>query len=129
MLPIRDNLNLVDSAIAASTEPNSTGQGGSINIDPQVVTLNNSQIAVNSQGEGTGGSIIMQADNLNLDNQSAISAETLSTDGGNIEIALNENLILRDNSQISATAGTARLGGDVGETHLNGIDKLSVMCI
>ncbi len=118
-LQIRDNLNLVDSAIAASTAPNSQGKGGNIDIDPQVVTLNNSQIAVNSQGEGTGGSITLQAGNLNLDNQSAISAETLSTDGGNIEIALGENLILRDNSQISATAGTARAGGDGGNIEID----------
>ncbi len=67
-LQIRDNLNLVDSAIAASTAPNSRGKGGSINISSETVSLDNSQIAVNSQGEGTGGSITMQADNLNLDN-------------------------------------------------------------
>ena len=117
-LQIRDNLNLVDSAIAASTAPNSTGEGGSINISSATVDLDNSQVAVNSQGEGTGGSIILQADNLTLDNQSAINAETLSTDGGNIKIGLGENLILRDNSQISATAGTDRAGGDGGNIEI-----------
>ena len=70
---------------AASTAPNSLGQGGSININSETASLNNSQVAVNSQGEGTGGSIILQADNLTLDNQSAINAETLNTDGGNIK--------------------------------------------
>ena len=118
-LQIRDNLNLVDSAIAASTAPNSRGKGGSINISSETVSLDNSQIAVNSQGEGTGGSITMQADNLNLDNQSAISAETLSTDGGNIKIGLGENLVLRENSQISATAGTDRAGGDGGNIEID----------
>ncbi len=38
----------------------------------------------------------------------------MSADGGNIEIAVGENLVLRENSQISATAGTAAAGGDGG---------------
>ena len=113
-LQISDNLNLVDSAIAASTGSNSVGQGGNINIGSATVKLDNSQIAVNSQGEGTGGSIILQADNLTLDSQSAINAETLSTDGGNINLGLSKDLVLRENSQISATAGTAQAGGDGG---------------
>ena len=113
-LQIRHNLNLVNSTITASTQEQSSGNGGSIFIDPQVVTLNNSRIAVNSQGQGIGGEITLEADALTLANHSAITAETLSTDGGNIEIALGENLILRDNSQISASAGTAQAGGDGG---------------
>ena len=117
-LEIRDNLNLVNSTIAASTQEQSSGNGGSIFIDPQVipqvVTLNNSQIAVNSQGEGTGGNIDLQAETLTLADRSAINAETLSTDGGNIEITLDENILLRDNSQISASAGTAQAGGNGG---------------
>ena len=114
-LNIKDNLNLVNSTISASTTKNSTGTGGSIFIDPQKVTLNNSQIAVNSQGSGTGGNIYLQADALTLVKQSAITAETLSTDGGNIEITLGGNLLLRDKSQISTTAGTAEAGGNGGK--------------
>ena len=118
-LQIRDSLNLVNSSIEASTQEESSGDGGSIFIDPQVVTLNNSQIAVNSQGTGTGGNINLQADTLTLENQSAITAETVSTDGGEIELNIGGNLLLRDHSQISATAGTAQAGGDGGNIDIN----------
>ncbi len=118
-LQIRDSLNLVNSSISASTQEESSGDGGSIFIDPQVVTLNNSQIAVNSQGTGTGGNINLQADTLTLENQSAITAETVSTDGGEIELNIGGNLLLRDHSQISATAGTAQAGGDGGNIDIN----------
>ena len=43
----------------------------------------------------------------------------MSTDGGNIEIGLGGNLVLRDNSQITATAGTDRAGGDGGNIRIN----------
>ncbi len=118
-LQIRDNLNLVNSSIAASTAKNSTGRGGNINIDPEKVTLTNSQIAVNSQGSGTGGNIDLQAGSLTLANQSAITAETFSTDGGNIEIALGGNLIFRDKSEITASAGTDEAGGDGGNIDID----------
>ncbi len=118
-LQIRDELNLVDSSITASTQEESSGNGGSIFIDPQVVTLNNSQIAVNSQGTGIGGNINLQADTLSLENQSAITAETVSTDGGDIDITLSENLVLRDKSSISATAGTNEAGGNGGNIDIN----------
>ncbi len=116
---ITDSLNLVNSRIEASTEQDSSGDGGSIFIDPQTVTLTNSQIAVNSQGKGIGGNIDLQAGTLTLKEQSAIAAETASTDGGNIEMTIGGNLVLRDNSQITATAGTNRAGGNGGNIELD----------
>ena len=87
--------------------------------DPQTVTLNNSQIAVNSQGKGIGGNIDLQAEALTLKEQSAITAKTLSTDGGDIEITVGGNLVLRNTSQISASAGTAEAGGDGGNIDID----------
>ncbi|MDJ0536422.1 MAG: filamentous hemagglutinin N-terminal domain-containing protein [Xenococcaceae cyanobacterium MO_207.B15] len=118
-LQIRDELNLVDSSITASTDINSTGRGGNININRPNLTLINSEIEVNSQGEGIGGDITLQADTLTLENQSAITAETVSTDGGEIKLNVGDNLVLRDNSQISATAGTAQAGGNGGNVDIN----------
>ncbi len=43
----------------------------------------------------------------------------MSTDGGNIEITLGGNLVLRDNSQISTTAGTDKAGGNGGQITIN----------
>ncbi len=117
-LEISDNLNLVNSTIAASTAKNSTGNGGSIFIDPQKVTLTNSQIAVRSEGQGTDGNIDLQAGSLTLD-QSTITAETASNQGGNINLTLSDLLTLRNNSQITATAGTAQAEGDGGNINID----------
>ncbi len=120
-LRIRDELNLVDSSITASTDINSTGRGGNINININRPNVNliNSKIEVNSEGEGIGGNITLQGDALSLTNQSAIAAETVSTDGGDIELNVGGNLLLRDHSQISATAGTAQAGGNGGNIDIN----------
>jgi filamentous hemagglutinin family protein len=102
------------SGIFANTSPNSTGDGGSIDLDPQTMIIQDGAgVAANSQGEGTGGSIAVQAGNLSLNN-GFISAETTSTTGGEIDLRANELLTLRNNSNISATAGTEQAGGDGG---------------
>jgi len=111
---VSNDINMNDSQILASTSINSTGNGGNINIDPINTNLNNSRIAVNSQGKGTGGNIFLISHNLNLNNNSAISAETLSTNGGNINLQIGDILWLRGGSNITATAGTALAGGNGG---------------
>ena len=118
ILRIGDNLILTDSAITASTSPESTGDGGSIDIDPVVVDLTNSSIAVDSQGTGTGGDIKLVSETLNLDN-SEITAETQSTDGGNIDLDLQGILNFANDSSISATAGLAQSSGNGGNVEIN----------
>ncbi len=122
ILNVSDNITLAgdNTGIFANTTSKSTGNGGSIFIDPETIILQDgASIAVNSQGSGEGGNIQLQAGSLTLANQSAITAETFSTDGGNIEIALGGNLILRDNSEISASAGTDEAGGDGGNIDID----------
>ncbi|TVP62297.1 MAG: S-layer family protein [Leptolyngbya sp. LCM1.Bin17] len=51
---------------------------------------------------------------LVLDDGGRVTAESAVGDGGNIAINLNEYLLLRNGSLISATAGTAQAGGDGG---------------
>jgi filamentous hemagglutinin family protein len=114
-LNIMDNLQLVgnSSSIEASTSSSSSGDGGSIFIDPQTVVIEDgAKIAVNSQGSGTGGSINLTANNLSLD-RGAITAATASQDGGNISLNVRDLLNLRNNSSISATAGQKGNGGNV----------------
>ncbi|MEH1847164.1 MAG: filamentous hemagglutinin N-terminal domain-containing protein [Nostoc sp.] len=114
------------SGLFANTIPESTGNGGNIFIQPRtasalkkVTIQDGARIAVNSQGTGQGGNIEIQASNLTLNNQALISAETVSTQGGNMTLDLQELLLLRRNSQISATAGTAQAGGDGGKITIN----------
>ncbi|NEO63386.1 MAG: S-layer family protein, partial [Moorea sp. SIO4G2] len=63
---------------------------------------------------GDAGIITINADSISLE-ESNISTETASGDGGDITLTLQELLILRDRSQISTTAGTEEQGGNGGE--------------
>jgi filamentous hemagglutinin family protein len=120
---VRDRLFLTgqDTGLFASSTPGSTGRGGNINIDPQFVQIQDgATIAVDSQGRGTGGNIFLQADRLELRDKGSITAETTSTQGGNITLDVKDVLVLRRNSLISTTAGTAQAGGDGGNITFNG---------
>jgi large exoprotein involved in heme utilization and adhesion len=61
----------------------------------------------------------LQADRLELRDRGSITAETGSTQGGNITLEVSDLLLLRRNSTISATAGTAQAGGDGGNITIN----------
>jgi filamentous hemagglutinin family protein len=109
------------TGLFARTTPGSTGNGGNIKIDSRLVQIEDeATLAVNSQGSGIGGSISVQADRLGLNQQGSITAETASAQGGNISLDVKELLLLRHNSLISATAGTAQAGGDGGNITFNG---------
>jgi len=69
---------------------------------------------VSGQGTGAGGNLTATANSLTLDNQGKLIAETDSSDGGNINLNVRDILLLRRNSLISASAGTAQAGGDGG---------------
>lgn len=103
------------TGLFATTAPWSTGKGGNIVIDPRTVLIQDgAAIAVDSNGQGVGGNITLQAGQLQLRNQGSITAETASAQGGNITFNVQDLLLLRQNSLISATAGTAQAGGDGG---------------
>ncbi|WP_158624062.1 beta strand repeat-containing protein, partial [Trichormus variabilis] len=121
-LKIRDHITLTgtNTGLFANTEKGSSGDSGSIFIDPQTLIIQDgAKIAVNSQGSGKGGNISLQAGNLTLDNNAFITAETSSSQGGEINLQIQDLLLLRRNSQITATAGTAGAGGDGGNIKIN----------
>jgi filamentous hemagglutinin family protein len=94
------------TGIFSNTTPDSTGNGGSIFIDPDRVEIRDgAAISVDSQGSGTGGNIEIRADQLILDDRASISAETASTNGGDIALLLSDLLLLRRESRISTSAG------------------------
>jgi filamentous hemagglutinin family protein len=103
------------SGIFATTAAGSTGNGGSIFIDPrQAIIKDGARISVNSDGKGDAGNITLKAGILTLDNQASISGQTASSQGGNINLFLEDLLLLRHNSQISTTAGVQQAGGNGG---------------
>jgi filamentous hemagglutinin family protein len=117
-LVVQDRITLAgaNSGLFANTTESSSGNGGSIFIDnPRTVLIQDeAQIAVDSQGLGTGGNIEIFADSLTLDNQASLSAETANSTGGNITLSLDNLLLMRRESRISTTAGTAQASGDGG---------------
>ena len=120
-LNIKDNITLTGSetGIFADTTENSTGRGGSIIIDPEIVNIKSgARIAVDSQGSGEGGNIKLAAVYLNLDN-GTISAETQNNTGGDIDLNIQDLLLLRNNSKISTTAGNQQFGGDGGNISID----------
>lgn len=116
VLNVENDLGLSDdgTGIFANTTPGSTGDGGSIIIDPQrIAILDGAQISVASAGSGQAGNIVLEGGSLILD-RGLITAETLSSAGGNITLRINDVIVLLNNSLISTTAGTALAGGDGG---------------
>jgi filamentous hemagglutinin family protein len=136
------------SGFLASTERGASGRGGNITVKTNTLhvadgatidafTANDSNagtiaiaantfilrdgatIRANSLGTGEGGEIRLQADSLTLDRDASISAQTASNTGGNINLQINDLLLLRNNSQISTTAGTAQASGNGGNIDIN----------
>ncbi|PSN77564.1 hypothetical protein C8B47_21430, partial [filamentous cyanobacterium CCP4] len=106
------------TAIVANTTLGSTGDGGNILIDPiRVAILDGAQVSVASAGSGQAGNIVIEGGSLRLD-RGLISAETLSSAGGNITLNINDVIVLLNNSRITTTAGTALAGGDGGNIDL-----------
>ncbi|KAF3889333.1 beta strand repeat-containing protein [Tolypothrix bouteillei VB521301_2] len=107
------------SKITAAASERSTGNGGSLTIEtPLLNVADGGFISSSSQGKGTAGDINITANVARLNN-GQITAQTTSTDGGNINLNLGQYLFLRNGSQISTTAGTAQAGGNGGNITIN----------
>jgi len=102
------------SGIFANTGINSTGNGGTISINPIKLTITDGAgIAVNSQGQGNAGNIQIQAGRVTLDREGFLSAETASGEGGSMILQVQDLLLMRRNSPISATARGTGNGGNI----------------
>ncbi len=91
-----------------------TAQGGNVNIvTPDLLTIQDgSRIQVISGGEAISGNISINSGSLTLD-QGRISAQTESGKGGLLNINVDDNLLMRNNSQITTNAGSNGNGGDI----------------
>lgn len=131
------------SSATSQTFQNAEGNGGDVNISAYTLeVLNGAQLIASTAGMGDAGDVVIvltdqailddggifvasdsdsqageidiAASNLILDNNSVLSAESATVDGGNIFLTLDDLLLLRNNSLITATAGTAEGAGDGG---------------
>ncbi len=109
-----------EAGLFANTVTGSSGNGGSIFIDPMRLAIaDGAGIAVDSQGIGKGGSLQVQAGSLTLDNKAFLSAIANRGQGGDIALTVQDLLLLRRNSQISTTAGNREFGGNGGNITIN----------
>ncbi|MEH2089938.1 two-partner secretion domain-containing protein [Nostoc sp.] len=109
-----------EAGLFANTATGSSGNGGSIFIDPMRLAIaDGGGIAVDSQGTGKSGNLQVQAGFLTLDNKAFLSAIANSSQGGDIALTVQDLLLLRRNSQISTTAGNREFGGDGGNITIN----------
>ncbi|GAB4177172.1 MAG: hypothetical protein Fur006_08610 [Coleofasciculaceae cyanobacterium] len=96
-----------------------SGNQGNISLRSQDLQLRqNSSITANARGSAKGGNINIDAGGIRLDN-SHITTETLSDDGGNIGLQVQDLLLMRNNSLISTNAGTEQKGGNGGNITIN----------
>jgi filamentous hemagglutinin family protein len=81
----------------------------------------NSGLYVRSTRTGPAGNILLTTPRLTLDQQGRIDAQSSTVSGGNLFLTVPSLLLLRNGSQISATAGTAnpQAPGDGGNININ----------
>ncbi|MCU0548067.1 MAG: filamentous hemagglutinin N-terminal domain-containing protein [Leptolyngbya sp. Prado105] len=103
---------------AASTSPKPAGDV-IINTN-QLLVGNGAAINVNSQGTGSAGNLFVSVRSIELNDRGQIAATSNFGNGGNIDLQASNTLLLRNNSQISTTAGDAQAGGNGGNITFNG---------
>jgi large exoprotein involved in heme utilization and adhesion len=121
---IVENGSQVTSQQATAT---ATGNVGNIRIESESLLVgNNARLTVEDrstiaprQRSASVGNINIQTNDLNVDG-GVISSETASTDGGNIDLDVQDILLLRNESLISTNAGTAQAGGNGGNITFDG---------
>lgn len=109
----------VFSSVSGTSELSGDRQGGDIRIRGRSLSLTNgAQLNTSNAVRGSAGNIDVDVRSLNLD-RGNIFAITTSGDGGNIRLRASKELRLRNNSQISTTAGTNQQPGDGGNISID----------
>ena len=127
----RESINIVGVS-SFEAEPSSiisqglvsSGNGGDINVVTDRLTINDGatiaagnfdRAGIFEPGTGEPGNVNIEANSLDLTNQASIETTTQSETGNraNINLQIADNLILRDNSFISAQAFNNANGGNI----------------
>ena len=119
--PIREPalISEIPSAIAATSgridlPAEATGKAGNLNITTRKLMIRDgANIAVDSLSFGAAGNLKVVAESITLDNEGAINAATVSGQGGNIQLQVDNTINLQNNSLISAQASNNANGGNI----------------
>ena len=114
-IPVKSTIN---------TRAESSGNAGDLSINtPSLLVRDNAEITVSSTGTGRAGNLEVNADTLELNNQAKLIGETVATaDAGNIRLKLADFLLMRNQSQISTSAGTDAAPGNGGNITIDTAD-------
>ncbi|MDF5727926.1 MAG: S-layer family protein, partial [Rhizonema sp. PD38] len=113
------NVNAGKQVIANGIDTTFNDRLSKIGGEPFINTNATSGFFVRSSSSGSAGDIEINSPKLSLDNQGRLIAESTSGNGGNINLQIGDLLLLRNNSLISATAGTDQAGGNGGNITIN----------
>lgn len=90
-----------------------SGDSGNVTINtPRLTIADGARVSVANQGTGIAGTLRVNAREILLDNQGGLTASTASGEGGNIELQVSGDTILRRGSQITAEAAGTGNGGN-----------------
>ncbi|MBW4510439.1 MAG: filamentous hemagglutinin N-terminal domain-containing protein [Scytonematopsis contorta HA4267-MV1] len=93
----------------------------------ELIIQNSAEVGVNSTlGSQKAGNLEIVASSILLDNKATLNARARSVEGGNIMLQVQDLLLLRRNSQISATAGITQDAGNGGNITINSPDGFVV---
>jgi filamentous hemagglutinin family protein len=105
-----------DGRFASGLYSDSRGIGSATGIrinTGRLVVENGGRISVSGRGSGISGNLDVTADSIELSNQGSLRATTEAGEGGNIRLKVADSLILRNNSEIVATATGTANGGNI----------------
>lgn len=115
------NINLTNfGTIESVSYAGGTGNSGNVDITSKgdINLTANSNISSSSIGRGEAANILVNADRIRLNN-SSISAIAAGAKGGNIQMTLNDQLLLRNTSKVSTTSDSTGKNGDGGNITIN----------
>jgi filamentous hemagglutinin family protein len=90
------------------------GSAGNLRITTNQLTIQDrAQASVSHTGSGSAGNLEVKARSIFMNNQGNLTARTVSGEGGNIRIQLEDTLLLRNNSNILTEALGSGNGGNI----------------
>jgi filamentous hemagglutinin family protein len=94
-----------------------TGSSGNLDLNTsQLQILNGGRVSVRSDGPGRSGNLMIATDSIFLKQGGQITASTLSGNGGNLDLRVKNNIIMRNQGTISNNAFGI---GDGGRTKIS----------
>ncbi|NKB17011.1 MAG: S-layer family protein [Pseudanabaena sp. CRU_2_10] len=113
---IISSANAIDPALAAVIGINLplVGNSGDVTINtPKLEVTEGAKVSVSNDGTGRAGNLSVNANTIALSDRGSITAASVLGGGGNIFLQARDALQLRQQAQISASAGELGDGGNI----------------